>query len=87
MATKTKIIKALRDGLDAELVDGLDTVRETKRVMGFVASKRFKNLDHAARQKLLWKIINSVDSSPRNNIGPIVTMTLEEAQLHTAETD
>lgn len=87
MVSKAKIIKALRNDLDAELVDGLDTVRETHRVMGFVASKRFKNLDHAARQKLLWKIINKLDPAPKNNIGPIVTMTPEEAELHTADAD
>jgi hypothetical protein len=67
----------------ADFQSGLDYVKETRRVMGFVVSSDFKSTDHGRRQRQLKKALTG-ELSPQemSRVGPIVTMTPNEASLH-----
>ena len=88
MATKEQVIAALKRHLD-DVDDGLFTIPGTGRIMGFVASSVFANLDHEQRQQRLWAAIDeAIPAGQTANIGPITAMTPDEARLHhVAEAD
>lgn len=61
---------------------GLETTPGTKRIMGFIVSSSFRS-DHHARQKKLGKILDeNLEKHELDRVGPIVTMTPEEAEIH-----
>ena len=85
MATKDELIRVLRQSFP-DLVDGLQTVPGTNRIMGFVASDHFIGSDHKERQDKLWAVIDRhYAKSAQRLFGPITTMTLEEATVHQSE--
>lgn len=87
MATQEQLIAALRQAFP-DVVDGLDTVRGSEKVMGFIASDHFEGMEHEQRQDALWRVIdNAFQPDDRQNIGPIATMTLEEARLHATDAE
>ena len=74
----------LRDQLGG-FVSGLDQDEQTGRVMGFVISSDWDDLDQKARQRELAKLLESELSSEQMlRIGPIVTMTPDEAAIDEA---
>ena len=76
-----KIISALRHSWK-EVSDFLDDIPETGRVMGVIASPVFRKLDHEARQRKLWNVLKKALSSEElENVGPIATLTPEEATV------
>ena len=87
MATQEQVIGAIRRHLN-NVDDGLFTIRATGRIMGFVASPEFAELDHKERQERLWNALNS-ELSPEEtaNVGPLTAMTPDEARLHAIDTD
>ena len=79
-----QIEKILGDKLSG-FVSGLDQDEQTGRVMGFVISSDFDDLDQKARQRELAKLLESELSSKQMLcIGPIVTMTPDEAAIDEA---
>ena len=63
-------------------MSGLDEDGQTGRVMGFVISSDFDGLDEQSRQQKLKALLESQfrrKQMPR--IGPIVTMTPDEAAI------
>lgn len=74
----------LRDQLGG-FVSGLDQDEQTGRVMGFVISSDFDDLDQKTRQRKLAEPLES-RLSPEQMlcIGPIVTMTPDEAAIDEA---
>lgn len=85
MASILETIEAiLRDQLHG-FVSGLDQDEQTDRVMGFVISSDFDDLDQKARQRRLAEPLESrLSPEQMLRIGPIVTMTPDEAAIDEA---
>ncbi len=85
MASILETIEAiLRDQL-AGFVSGLDQDEQTGRVMGFIISSDFDNLDQKTRQRKFAEALESKLSPDQMlRIGPIVTMTPDEAAIDEA---
>lgn len=76
-----QIEKILRDQLGG-FVSGLDEDGQTGRVMGFIISSDFDDLDQTTRQRKFTELLKSQLSPDQMlRIGPIVTMTPEEAAI------
>ena len=87
MATKEQLIAALSRHF-RDLDDGLHEIKATGRVIGFVASPDFMEADHEERQNRLWTAIDAeFTPDQQRNLGPITTMTPDEAKLHAADAD
>lgn len=66
-------------------VSGLDEDGETGRVMGFIVSSDFDDLDQQVRQQRLKALLESgLSREEMSRIGPIVTMTPDEAVIDEA---
>ena len=77
----TKLNRVLKANLD-HYQSGLDHIEHSDRVTGFIVSSEFRTLDHRARQKLLATILKrELNDAERTRIGPIVTMTPDEADI------
>jgi hypothetical protein len=85
MASILEAIEAiLRDQLGG-FVSGLDEDEQTGRVMGFIISSDFDNLDQKTRQRKFAEPLESKLSPDQMlRIGPIVTMTPDEAAIDEA---
>jgi acid stress-induced BolA-like protein IbaG/YrbA len=67
----------------AGYVSALEQVPETGRIMGFVVSSAFTDLSDRKRQRLLNKLLYAaLDRQELLRVGPIVTMTPDEASVH-----
>ena len=87
MATKQQIIQALRVKFP-DVIDGLDEVESTQRVLGAVISRTFDDLDHDDRQRKLWAALSEAfTENDLANVRPIVTMTPADAELKSADAD
>ncbi len=87
MVTAKKVVKALEQTWKCNIVDGLSTT-PSRRIVGYIASDRFAGKDHPQRQRLLWKALEKCfGQSDLDHIGPIVTMTEEEALTRQAHLD
>lgn len=77
-----KVNRALADRM-SDFESGLEYVRATGRVMGVVISSDFTpGADHAKRQRLLRRALaDSLSVEELDRVGPIVTMTPNEARL------
>ena len=65
-----------------DIVDGLETVKSTGRVTGWVASNEFDDLDDRDRQNLLWGVLKEkLTDTELNDLGPIVTLTPAEMEI------
>lgn len=80
------LIEKIDQGLSASLsgyVTGLEEVAATGRVIGFVVSPDFEDVDQAGRQDRLKRELASILTDEEIvMVGPIVTMTPEEAAIH-----
>ena len=67
---------------------GLEQVREPGRVIGFVISPKFQGKDPGQRQRMLKRALNKgvkdgkITEQEMLRVGPIVTMTPDEAAIH-----
>jgi len=85
MATKEDIVARLRDRFP-DLVEALDEVAGTHRVLGVVVSTEFDGLDHERRQDLLWEVLDEAFTAEQlTNVGPLATLTPIEAEIKTTE--
>lgn len=85
MATKERILTVLRQHYP-DLHDDLFTVAKTGRVMGSIGTDAYLDLDHPERQDELHRILEEgLTSLEYRSVGPIVTMTLEQAHMHEAD--
>ena len=77
-----KLTHILGQHLD-EFRSALEGAPETRRITGFVVSSSFVGLSHQDRQDLLWRTIDDARMTEEecDLIGPIVTMTPDEASL------
>lgn len=81
MVTKTQLVSALRKEFP-DLMDRLEVVRSTRRILGWVASDRFDMMDHGERQDLLWYHLHKeFGADALEHVGPIATLTLDEARV------
>lgn len=77
-----KVVERLREHLDEDLADGLETVPGSGRVTGWISTAAFEGKDHSARQELLWGIVDrELEEEERAKVGPIVTLTPTEAKF------
>lgn len=86
MAQQLKsLIEKIEQALDAELAEfrsGLEPAERSDRVLGFIVSADFENSEHADRQNRLKSILsNLLDAEEILLVGPIVTMTPDEANI------
>lgn len=83
---EAKLLKKVNNVLSKRLTDfesGLEYVKSTKRVLGFIISPDFKGSDHAKRQKLLNKALaDKLSPDELLRVGPVVTMNPTEARMH-----
>ena len=78
-----KVTKILEQNLD-DFRSGLEE-SQTQRITGFIVSSSFSGLSHEQRQDLLWEEVlggDKLTKDERNLLGPIVTMTPDEASIH-----
>lgn len=76
-----EVEQVLRDRLSG-FVSGLEEDRQTGRILGFVISSDFDDLDHRERQQKLRDALRSgLTSEQTARIGPVVTMTPLEADI------
>lgn len=77
-----KVIEKLRKHFAQHVEDGLETIPKSGRVTGWVAAEAFEELDHRERQKLLWDVLDrELTQEEQSNVGPIATLTPEEAKF------
>ena len=81
-----KLNRLLADHLD-DFASGLIPGESNDRVLGFIVSAKFVGHDHADRQTMLLDLLRQFVNDGRlserehERIGPIVTMTPDEATL------
>jgi hypothetical protein len=76
-----KVINALKIHF-TDILDGLETIKSTGRVTGWVAAKAFDGLDDRDRQVLLWGVLEAaLEPEELNDLGPIVTLSPVEAEI------
>ena len=76
-----KVVGVLRQKCP-DLIDGLEIVKETGRVTGWIASGKFRALDDDVRQDRLWTWLEKgLSSDELENVGPIVTLTPAELDI------
>ena len=77
-----KVIKALKKRISEDVIDGLETIKSTRRVTGWVASSGFDRLDDQQRQTRLWRALKlELDPEELDRVGPIVALTPAETEI------
>ena len=80
-----KILMRIKRMLKKELAgfeSGLDENKQTGRVIGYIVSSDFINLSQKRRQQKLDKLLKAeLSKEEMRRVGPIVTMTPEEASI------
>ena len=87
MATRQEIIDALQAGLPDIDVTALEETPEG-RIIGFVVSAKFAELEHEDRQQLIKQHLEkAIQRSNLLNVGPIAALNPDEAELKAADSD
>jgi hypothetical protein len=79
------VIGVLRDEW-GDVVDGLQTVPGSRRVMGVVISRKFNRRNHQRRQQLLWTTLGKrLSKTDLDRLGPIAALTPADAELASSD--
>lgn len=79
---RKKVIDTLRRQFPDVVTEGLETIKSTGRVTGWIASDAFDDPDDRIRQKRLWKLLKKeLTADELDHLGPIVTLNLVEAEI------
>ena len=86
-ALREKLINGLRDQLP-DLQEDVFITRDGERLIGYVASDRFADLDHWEQLEVFDALVDEVlTKEEQERLGPITTMTLEDVSYKLADAE